>query len=50
MKLATRDKRALARSVAPLLALPVRRVIVAHDQVIDARPGEQLARAFAWLR
>jgi hypothetical protein len=50
MKLAARDKGALARSVASLLALPVRRVVVAHDQIIDAQPGEQLARAFAWLR
>lgn len=50
MKLAARDKGALARSVAPLLALPLQRVIVAHDQLIDARPAEQLARAFAWLR
>jgi hypothetical protein len=49
MKLATRDKQALARSVAPLLALPVQRVVVAHDQVIEARPREQLHRAFAWL-
>ena len=45
-----RDKRALARSAAPLLALPVQRVIVTHDQVIDAQPGEQLARVFAWPR
>ena len=50
MKLTTRDKRALARAVAPLLLLPVQRVIVAHDQVIHDQPGEQLARAFAWLR
>jgi hypothetical protein len=50
MKLATRDKGTLARSVAPLLVLPVQRVVAAHDQVIDVRPGEQLARAFAWLR
>jgi hypothetical protein len=50
MKLATRDKRALARSVAPLLALPVRRAIVAHDQIVDAEPSAQLARAFAWLQ
>jgi hypothetical protein len=50
MKLATRDKHALARSVAPLLELPLQRVILAHDQIVDTRPGEQLAQALAWLR
>jgi hypothetical protein len=43
------DKPALARSVAPLLSLPVQRVIVAHDQIVDENATEQLARAFAWL-
>ena len=49
MKLATRDKRALARSVQPLLSLPVQRVVVGHDQVIEDKAGEKLAQAFAWL-
>ena len=50
MKLAVRDRRALARSVALLLALPVQRVIVAHDQIVDDRAAQRLAQAFAWLR
>jgi hypothetical protein len=50
MKLATKDKRALARSVAPLLSLPVKRVIVAHDQIIDEQAMEKLTQAFSWLQ
>jgi hypothetical protein len=50
MKLAIKDKRALARSALPLLSLPVKRVIVAHDQIIDQEPVAKLAQAFAWLR
>ena len=50
MKLATKDKQALARSVLPLLSLPVQRVIVAHDQIIDDQPVTKLVQAFAWLR
>ncbi|WP_374355686.1 DUF4336 domain-containing protein [Chitinimonas sp.] len=50
MKLAVKDKRALAMSVLPLLALPVKRVIVAHDQIVEEQPAEKLKEAFAWLR
>lgn len=50
MKLATKDKQALARSVLPLLSLPVQRVIVAHDQIISEQSIAKLTRAFAWLR
>jgi hypothetical protein len=50
MKWATKDKQALARSVLPLLSLPVRRVIVAHDQIIDDHPVDKLVQAFVWLR
>jgi hypothetical protein len=50
MKLAARDRRGLARSVLPLLSLPVQRVIVAHDQIIDEQPMAKLTQAFAWLR
>lgn len=50
MKLATKDKQALARSVLPLLSLPVQRVVVAHDQIIDEQPVAKLTQAFAWLR
>lgn len=49
MKLMIKDKQALARSVLPLLSLPVQRVIVAHDQVIYEQPMEKLKQAFAWL-
>jgi len=49
MKLAIKDKQALARSVRPLLELPVQRVMVAHDQIINEQPGAKLAKAFAWL-
>ena len=50
MKLATKDKQAVARSVLPLLALPVQRVIVAHDEIIDEQPMAKLTQAFAWLK
>lgn len=50
MKLAVKDKQALATSVLPLLSLPVRRVIVAHDQIVEEQPLEVLKEAFAWLR
>ena len=50
MKLAVKDKQALARSVLPLLALPVQRVMVAHDQIISEQPVAKLTRAFAWLQ
>ena len=50
MKLAVKDKRALATSVLPLLSLPVKRVVVAHDQIVEEQPLEQLKEAFAWLR
>ena len=49
MKLATKDKQALARSVLPLLSLPVQRVIVAHDQIVNEQPIAKLTLAFAWL-
>lgn len=50
MKLMIKDKQALARSVQPLLALPVQRVVVAHDQVIDEQAAQKLGQAFAWLQ
>ncbi|MDP2139642.1 MAG: DUF4336 domain-containing protein [Gammaproteobacteria bacterium] len=49
MKLATKDRQALRRSVEPILSLPVERVIVAHDQIIDSNPVEKLEGAFKWL-
>jgi hypothetical protein len=50
MKLAVKDKRALANSVFPLLSLPVQRVIVAHDQIVEEQALRKLKEAFAWLR
>lgn len=50
MKLAVKDRAALAASVAPLLALPVKRVVVAHDQIVDTEAQAKLRTAFAWLR
>ena len=49
MKLLVKDKTAFRTSVAPLLALPVTRIIVAHDQIIGDQCTSRLARAFAWL-
>jgi len=50
MKLAIKNREAFARSVLPLLSLPVQRVIVAHDQIVDDQPVHKLAQAFAWLK
>ena len=50
MKLATRDRRALAGAAQALLALPVQRIIVAHDQIIEEQPAAKLRQAFAWLQ
>jgi hypothetical protein len=49
MKLLVRDKAALKRSTDALLALPVQRIIVAHDEIIDRHASEKLRNAFAWL-
>jgi Domain of unknown function (DUF4336) len=50
MKIATKNKQALKTSVSPLLSLPVQRVIVAHDQIVDEQPAAKLLQAFAWLQ
>lgn len=50
MKLMVKDREALLASVSPLLGLPIRRVMVAHDQIIDEEPAAKLGQAFAWLR
>jgi hypothetical protein len=49
MKLLTKEKAALARSVALLKSLPVERIVLAHDQVIESEPKEKLERALQWL-
>jgi Domain of unknown function (DUF4336) len=50
MKMFTRDRLALAKSIEPLLSLPVQRIVLAHDQVIDAQASAKLREAFAWLQ
>ena len=50
MKLMTKDKQALRRSIEPLLLLPIQRVVLAHDQVIHEQPMVKLREAFEWLR
>jgi len=49
MKLMTKNKQALRRSIEPLLLLPVQRIVLAHDQVIDKQPVKKLREAFEWL-
>ena len=49
MKLMTKNKQALRRSIEPLLLLPVQRIVLAHDQVIDEQPVKKLREAFEWL-
>lgn len=50
MKLAVRNKVQLAASIAPLLSLPVQRIVLAHDSVVDTDASAQLRAAFEWLR
>lgn len=49
MKAMVRDKAALADSVSELLCLDVRRIVLAHDQVIEAAATQSLEQAFRWL-
>ena len=49
MKWMVRDKASFRASVAPVRTLPVQRVLVAHDSVIDQQAPQQLAAAFQWL-
>ena len=50
MKLAVKNKEALAKSLLPLISLPIQRVVVAHDQIITDQPVPKLKQAFAWLQ
>lgn len=50
MRMAIEDRRALRESIAPLLALPVERIVLAHDSIIEDDAAQRLSRAFAWLR
>lgn len=49
MRMAVRDRRALRQSIEPLLALPVDRIVLAHDTIIEDHAAYRLSRAFAWL-
>jgi len=50
MRALVKDRAALSRSVARLLALDIRRVVLAHDQIVEVEAKAKLERAFAWLR
>ncbi len=50
MKLAIKDKQSLAKAIEPMLSLPIERVVVAHDQVIETEAAAKFAQAFSWLR
>lgn len=49
MRRMVRDRAALRRSVEPILALDLRRVIVAHDQIVEVDARIRVEQAFAWL-
>lgn len=50
MKFLVKDKAALARTVDSLLAQPIERVILTHDQIIEQDAKVKLTAAFEWLR
>ena len=49
VRLVTRDRAAAAQSVHQILQWPIRRVIVAHDCVIEQDAQRQLGQALAWF-
>ena len=49
MKALVTDKAALAASVGKLLRLEVRRIVLAHDQIIEDDASQHLEQAFRWL-
>lgn len=49
MKMLIKDRHAFSRSVAELMELDVKRIILAHDQVIEDDPAGKFAEAFRWL-
>jgi len=49
MKWLVKDRAAFRRSIGPLLALDVRRIVPAHGEVVVDEAGGVLARAFDWL-
>ncbi|MDZ3832321.1 MAG: DUF4336 domain-containing protein [Sphingopyxis sp.] len=50
MKWLVTDRPAFARSIALLCARDIRRIILAHDQIIETDAAPRLAAAFAWIR
>ena len=49
MTIAVKDKLLLGRSIAPLLELPIKRIVIAHDQIIQDDAKIKFAAAFQWL-
>lgn len=49
VRLATRDRAAAALSVQQILQWPIRRVLVAHDCVVEQDAREKLSQALAWF-
>jgi hypothetical protein len=49
LKLLVRDRKAFSHSADQLLALEVKRIVLAYDQVIETRAQSRLATAFSWL-
>lgn len=49
MRMLVKDKAAFAQSIAALRDYDIRRVIVAHDQIVETNAASQFAAAFRWL-
>lgn len=49
MKFMVKDKAAVAASARHLLSLPVRRIVLAHDQIIEEDAAARMKTAFGWL-
>ena len=49
MKMMTKDKAAVAAAARHLLSLPVKRIVLAHDQIIEEDAAARMKAAFDWL-
>lgn len=49
MRMRVKDKAAFAQSVAALRSYDIRRIILAHDQIVETGAASQFAAAFRWL-
>jgi len=49
MKIMIKDKDKLIGSIAPLMDLPIQRIVLAHDQIITENASDQFKQAFSWL-